>query len=282
MTTAPPADPVEDLARRMVEFERLDKLLPERPPSGSPDTWPEAYHHARVAKINLKLWYASHPVRVRDDILAEKLRRVRENRDYRVDQPRFEDPETGQKWPDWAGDHPFGGDYEVYTFEDPLFSELKSDGEFYWNRVLHRALECPFLLLADDIPGHFANAFLTLRQAYAFGCYDPAAVFCRTLIDVAAQEWVRTNNPSVLAARRKRERQDWSLDSIAILEKCEDEDLKRLVETAGRVRKLIGDNIVHAKPSSDQSATEDPAKFSHGCIRTAVDFVEALFGRPRP
>lgn len=61
-----------------------------------------------------------------------------------------------------------------------------------------RLLRCGILVASTRLPRRAQQMMLSIRRCYALGLFDAAVILCRTLIDVASSDFVRTQSSTRL------------------------------------------------------------------------------------
>jgi hypothetical protein len=245
-----------DLERLLAEHEQYDPVVAR-------------LRDALAAKGRLKDWLAhTETPPSLPKAAATALRNVRADKGFLCD--RLESA-LGMRRPWWAGinDKDYPGSFLVELWAE-FMGLYDDDDDENAAPVARRAARCGTIVVSERLPPNLIRLLGTVKRCFAIGLFDASIVFCRSLLEVAAFEFLadRGDLPNGRNVASVLERSDLS----ALLDRIGPYVPAATIGGGHRVRKMAND-VLHSKQQGRTPSEQDAFE----SIMATFGFIERLY-----
>jgi hypothetical protein len=246
-------DELGDVRELVSRFEAADAELAECVSRRDVAGIAEAIKKAVDTKRLVKRWLTeSERLPKMDQALAGKLRRIRGNQGYTIDQ--FREWDTSNDL-DWVLPYP---DFVMQLWASFEFADGPEG-----NPIIRRAGAIGTLIPSQGVPDHLARHLATVKRCFAVGLYDAVPVFCRSLTEAAVYHFLDERHD--LPGGPKP-------GSFDLLKRVSPYLSRQALDKAHKIRKLAND-LVHGKKKVAGISESEASR----AIRDTFEFIERLF-----
>lgn len=208
--------------------------------------------------IEIKEKLASYDIlRVNDLTLRNELVAIRENKDFVY----FEILKIEKQYLDESKDDKltFAPNWEEFyenRWDDIMLNEIFS--QVNPHTLIMRKMEIGTLLVGKTVPEHLRTHLRQIKECYAWGFETEASIYCRTILEEAFREALRSKR-GFKSPQQRRDLENWRLDWLLNHSKKEKYFNPEAIKRAYNIKENVN-HIVHPtsarKPAKQMSNLE--------------------------